>query len=158
VQERMRAVRKVPRVVQLRRVKKRLHDLWSWLVRDRDGWRCIFCGKGQNLAEKVYLQAHHWIVHAAGSVATRFILGNGVTLCWSCHKFHVHLRGDAWTLDRIRDHMRAKGFITDDEYDQVKFLGKQCAEVELEDLLELEQKMLALKTKKEQEAGKCLTA
>lgn len=145
-------MKKIPRSVQLKRVKKRLHDLWSWLVRNRDGWKCIFCGREHNPIERVIISAHHWIVHAAGSIATRYVLGNGVSLCWGCHKFHVHMRGDAWTIDRIREYM--KELVPLEQYERIKFLGKQCAEVELEDLLELEQKMIALKQK--QEAEKCL--
>ena len=115
----------------IRRAKKRCHDLWSKAVRARDNNRCILCGKTEGL------NAHHWIVHAAGSLGTRFLLGNGVALCYGCHIFKVHARGDAQYMDQIKSYMIPK-FISQEEYEIIKIKGNQICKMGLDDLLAVE--------------------
>lgn len=129
IKKRVKAKRKKsPREARTHAIKKLIHTLWSKLVRRRDG-ACVLCGVS---ASQKQLYAHHWIVHAAGSIYTRFILNNGVALCYSCHIFKVHSRGDAGTLDEIREYMRR--FMRDWEYDEINKRGHQPNEVTLEDL------------------------
>ena len=59
--------------------KKKLDTLWSKLVRERDG-KCLYCGSTENL------QAHH--IYSRVSYTTRWVLGNGITLCFTHHLGH----------------------------------------------------------------------
>lgn len=117
--------KKVARSVLFRRIKKICHNLWSKVVRARDG-RCVLCGNSETL------QAHHWIVHAAGSLLTRFLPENGVTLCYACHIFKVHQRADSELLDRIKEHMTKH--LDWPRYEEIKAMGHCPNELTLEDL------------------------
>ena len=123
-------VRKVPRSVQFRRLKKICHALWSKAVRARDSF-CILCGVSGGSKQ---LFAHHWIIHSRGSLGVRFNPGNGVALCYACHIFKVHQQGDARYLDQIRAYMFTNGFMDEATYEHIKFAGNAIAKVELEDL------------------------
>jgi len=53
--------------------------LWSKFIRARDGGCCVNCGSTQRV------QAHHIVrkvLYAQGALET----GNGISLCWPCHK------------------------------------------------------------------------
>jgi len=69
--------------------KKKLHKLWSEIVRARDK-TCVFCGTSESL------HAHHAIVHAGRSNAVRYDTRNGLTLCAKHHLFGVH---KAWSCE-----------------------------------------------------------
>ena len=58
---------------------KALDDLVSKQVRERDGYKCRKCGR----TGKVF---HHHI-HTKIRLATRWILENGVTVCFWCHRW-----------------------------------------------------------------------
>lgn len=126
-------VKKPSRAVQFRLTKKRCHELWSKIVRRRDGC-CILCGTTETL------QAHHWIVHAGSSLGTRFLLNNGVALCYPCHIFKVHGRGDAFYFDQIKDHM-TRQFVTEAEYDEIKSIGRSPVQFSLEELEQIEARL-----------------
>ncbi len=59
------------------------YRVWRKLVVDKDGWKCVLCGK------KTSLVAHH-IQCYWEYPELRFDLDNGITLCRSCHT-NVHL-------------------------------------------------------------------
>lgn len=61
------------------------YAIWRKAVFERDGYTCQFCGeKGGKL------NAHH-IKKFSDYPALRFVVGNGITLCESCHrKVHRH--------------------------------------------------------------------
>lgn len=67
--------------------KKKLDEVWSWLVRDRDRI-CMVCDRGR---PEVTLFGHHWFLPKTYSLALRWNLLNGVTVCYGCHKFKIHL-------------------------------------------------------------------
>ena len=121
----------ITRSVKTKRIKKRLHDLWSKLVRHRDK-ACVLCGE----SEKV-LNAHHWIVNAGRSLSVRFCLGNGVTLCYSCHIFKVHQTAAAVYTDKIRDYM-IPDHISMDDFNRITVLAEERSDFTLEDLEVLE--------------------
>ena len=123
---------KFPRAVKFRRAKKRCHDIWSKIVRRRDG-ECVLCGNTETL------QAHHWIIHSGSSLSTRFLIDNGVTLCYACHIFKVHGRGDAVHFDQIKTYMFGKSGLTAARYEEIKVLGKEIAHFSLEDLAQIEE-------------------
>src|SRR5690349_8596450 len=56
--------------------------LWSEFIRLRDGNRCVACHETKNLS------AHH-ICRKSFFREARFLTGNGITLCRTCHK-EVH--------------------------------------------------------------------
>lgn len=62
-------------------------SLWSKFIRSRDAYRCVNCKSEKQV------QAHHIFrktIYAAG----RFELGNGITLCRTCHgKIHSTFNG-----------------------------------------------------------------
>lgn len=55
------------------------YKLWRKAVKDRDGWKCVWCGSIKNL------QADH-IKPFALFPELRFAIDNGRTLCFECHK------------------------------------------------------------------------
>ncbi len=121
--------RKTPRPVLFRRLKKKNHDKWSLFVRRRDR-HCVLCGATENL------QAHHWIVNAGRSLAARFVIGNGVTLCYACHKFKVHGTAAAVYIDRLKTYM-VPAHISEDEYQEIAAMVSVTADLSLEDLEKL---------------------
>jgi len=54
-------------------------DAWARRVKDRDGWKCIVCGKTDRL------NAHHIIPREVQGY--KYDLANGVSLCVKHHKF-----------------------------------------------------------------------
>ena len=61
---------------------------WSKEVRNRDGNKCVVCGKTE------YIQAHH-LIPKERFPQYKFIIDNGLSLCPTCHKygnfsFHRH--------------------------------------------------------------------
>lgn len=80
-------VKKINKAKLIKKLKKQNFELWSQCVRLRDK-KCIVCGSTENL------QAHHCFVRAALSLRTRFILENGVTLCYYCHLVQIHRNGE----------------------------------------------------------------
>lgn len=76
-----------------KRLIAKLDTLWSMAVRARYP-RCVVCGKEPT-------QAHHCIVRKAQSLGVRWILKNGVGLCYPCHIHKLHgQQGDKMFLDR----------------------------------------------------------
>lgn len=70
------------KAIERNRSKKWQLSLWSKLVRSRDGGCCVNCGSAQRV------QAHHIVrkvLYPPGALET----GNGISLCWPCHK-HIH--------------------------------------------------------------------
>lgn len=57
---------------------KALDDLVSKQVRERDGHRCRKCNR-----ESVY---HHHIFGKKAHPSTRWVLQNGISLCFHCHR------------------------------------------------------------------------
>ena len=60
--------------------RNKADQLWSKLVRQRDGNKCVICGN------KDKLNAHHLIDRSVKVL--RHMLINGLSLCPSCHKFN----------------------------------------------------------------------
>ena len=124
--KRMGKVKKVPRAVLFRRLKKLIHDKWSKIVRLRDTY-CVLCGGSSGL------NAHHWIVNAGRSLAARFCLGNGVTLCYACHIFKVHATAASVYIDQLKAYMVPR-FISEEQYQEIAALVSKTADYTLEEL------------------------
>lgn len=58
------------------------YRLWRKAVLERDGYRCVRCGKGQ---ESVQIHAHH-IKSYAEHPELRLDVANGQALCEACHR------------------------------------------------------------------------
>jgi len=58
---------------------KRCDELWKKVVKERAGWKCEFCTKTNKV------QAHHVIPRT--NFATRYLVENGVALCY---RHHIH--------------------------------------------------------------------
>ena len=67
-------------------LEKKADELWSEIVKIKDGFRCQLCGKLDNL------NSHH-IIHKSRGKAIRHEIENGVCLCSGCHIFKIH-KGD----------------------------------------------------------------
>ncbi len=78
-----------------KRLIDKLDTLWSMAVRARYP-KCILCGSSQTLS------SHHCIVRKGQSMGVRWIVDNGVTLCFSDHicKLHGPQGGDKVFMDR----------------------------------------------------------
>ncbi|WP_087455539.1 hypothetical protein [Tumebacillus avium] len=62
-----------------KRSEKWCLQLWSRFIKERDGHRCVNC------ESKMGIQAHH-ILRKVVCPLGMFELGNGITLCNTCHK------------------------------------------------------------------------
>ena len=120
---------KVPRQKLFRRIKVKIHDDWSLFVRRRDK-HCVLCGTTENL------NAHHWIVNAGRSLAARFCVGNGISLCFSCHRFKVHATAAAVYIDKLKDYM-IPVHISEDEYQEIAAMVSETADFTMDELQEL---------------------
>ena len=90
--------KRLTRAQREKKAKKEGPVLWSKVVRARDG-RCVMCGKTETL------QAHHWLFFKSHSARLALEPANGVTLCYSCHIFKIHRRGDADFVMRLFERM-----------------------------------------------------
>ena len=90
------------RQVQIKRIKKVLQGLWSKAVRERDGNKCLMCGKTE------FLHAHHWLFRKGHSLALAFDVRNGAALCYGCHIGRLHHDGDGEFIMRFLELMRNK--------------------------------------------------
>lgn len=52
---------------------------WALKVKERDGFKCVYCGKDK------YLNSHH--IFSRKHQGLRWDLENGITLCSGCHNF-----------------------------------------------------------------------
>lgn len=58
---------------------------WRTKIFERDNWTCQTCGKRSKVGEPVYLEPHHikgWTKYPK----LRYVVKNGVTLCYECHR------------------------------------------------------------------------
>lgn len=78
-------------------LKKQCDKIWSILVRQRDGGKCVLCGKRSKRNA-----AHHWIVCKSGGNNTRWNVDNGITLCYGHHIRVVHKNADYSTIMNLR--------------------------------------------------------
>jgi len=73
-------------------LRKYCLEIWSELVRIRDGYKCFMCG-----AEK-YLNAHHLI--SKKWIKTAFEVDCGITICAGCHDFRMtSAHTSPWVLE-----------------------------------------------------------
>lgn len=81
--ERLRVrLRSLNRAVARRRSQRWILTLWSRYIRERDLGRCLICGSCNGV------QAHH-IIRRSLCPEVAYDLGNGISLCRSCHS-EVH--------------------------------------------------------------------
>lgn len=102
---------------------------WSELILIRDGFRCACCGRNDGK-----LQAHHWIVNAGRSLKTRFLLDNGVTLCFHCHIVRLHKQADLEVSEKIIEYMGLRG-VGLERRREIRGLASISRGVSLEDLM-----------------------
>jgi len=67
------------------RARIKLHELWSYVVRYRDGFACQWCLFDDRKNVNRCHHAHHIVARALGKTAGSYELDNGVTLCYHCH-------------------------------------------------------------------------
>lgn len=71
----------------------------SLKVRERDGYRCRKCGRERGFRSDQIRVFHHHIF-TKSRLSTRWLLENGVTLCYFCHRW-AHAAGEEfreWVL------------------------------------------------------------
>jgi len=85
----------------LKTVKKTLYTTWSLNVKQADGWRCALCGDTESP-----VMAHHWYCCDKQAHAARYVVDNGITLCFACHLRKVHLRADYVIVSQLYSYMK----------------------------------------------------
>jgi 5-methylcytosine-specific restriction endonuclease McrA len=80
-----------PKTIRTRReghiwskVEEACGNLWSRIVRKRDGYQCQWCG-GKDLPA-----GHHIVQRSLSNVAGHYDPDNGVTLCNDCHIYRLN--------------------------------------------------------------------
>jgi hypothetical protein len=61
----------------------RADTLFSWYIRERDGWRCVCCDTQYRRKEQGLQNSHYW---SRGNEGTRFDPDNCDALCFGCHR------------------------------------------------------------------------
>jgi hypothetical protein len=96
------------------------HRLWSKFIRLRDLSQCVICDSPQQVS------AHH-ILRKSFLVHARYEVGNGITLCHSCHaKMHAAFNGrpdlgkpmDAEGGEKIERMIDLLGYLASDASDR----------------------------------------
>ena len=89
-------------------MKKKLHDRWSSVVRQRDNYACQWCAHDGKHKVNLSNHAHHIVSRALCGNNGAFDVDNGVTLCFQCHLFRLKSEvdeyiafRDKWLLDNI---------------------------------------------------------
>lgn len=109
-------------------LKDKAHKLWSLLIR-RKYPRCVMCGTEENL------QAHHCIEPAGRSDGVKYLLSNGITLCYHCHIHKEHgSASKTWrdTLSSIIDSVISK-----DDQQNIHEIGHKNNKLETCDIEEI---------------------
>lgn len=101
--------------------KKKCHEVWSEIVRIRDG-RCVICGKETSLA------AHHFVTSAARSLRNRYDTANGITLCFGHHNHGVHVEASYAFTKKLVDIALAQGSLTQEKLDALLSEPEDSAE------------------------------
>lgn len=65
----------------IKSLKRYCLEIWSEIVKERDGHRCILCGG------TAYIQSHHIITRKYAP--TRYNINCGISLCAGCHTFRL---------------------------------------------------------------------
>ncbi len=102
------------RTLAKRKVERELDALCREIVLQRDGWRCVRCGRANGEAipgsvERVRLQWAHVITRRIRS--TRWLLENGMSLCKGCHFgfwHRVSVRLNEWPEEAAQEWFAAK--------------------------------------------------
>ena len=107
---------------------KKLDTLWSIAVRTRYP-KCVVCGKEPT-------QAHHCITRKAQSMGVRWIVKNGVGLCYPCHIHKLHgQQGDKMFLDRYVAILNE--LIDAGEQEAIREIGHKINKMSVADLQQL---------------------
>ena len=110
-------------------LKNKLDKLWSLAIRKMYK-RCIVCGSPDNL------QAHHCIVRKGQSLGVRWLLENGVALCYTCHIFKLHgNQGDKQFLDRYMEAVNQA--VTSEAQEAIIEIGHRVNKMSVEDMEEI---------------------
>lgn len=67
------------------RLIKRLDKLFSWIIRERDGWKCVYCGKYYP-PPTTGLHCSHYFGRT--HLGTRWDKDNADSLCYGHHRYH----------------------------------------------------------------------
>jgi len=115
-------------------LKNKLDKLWSEAVRQRYP-RCIVCGAQPT-------QAHHCIVRKAQSMGVRWLIDNGVGLCYVCHIHKLHgSQGDKEWLDRYIAALNL--LIPADVQQDIMGIGHRANKYSMDDFRELVKRLEA---------------
>jgi hypothetical protein len=103
--------------------RKRLAE-WSHSVRERDGWRCAYCGQPNRR-----LNAHHLL---SKELYPQFMFDTkiGISLCpFKCHRRKAHFDGVAFTI-----------WLMEHRPDQFKYIKKLLEEGNTSEHLQKEER------------------
>lgn len=92
--------------------------LWAELVKERDAWTCQWptCGIVFPKGRRQGLHAHH-AVAGRGKRATRWMLANGISLCFGHHMIAHH--------DPLEFSEFMRGRLGAEEYDEIRRLSNR---------------------------------
>lgn len=82
------------------RARKELHILWSYTVRQRDGYVCKWCEHDGRHNVNTKNHAHHIVPRSVSGTNGAFDVDNGVTLCYPCHLYRLKSEVDEYIAFR----------------------------------------------------------
>lgn len=107
-----------------KQLHKKVEELWKEVCKQRDGYRCQYCGSTNTL------QVHHIVSRVNSS--TFFDINNGITLCKNCHSkvsFNPTFR---FEFQNFLAHKYGQEFL--DELERKSKIPKKWSILELEEL------------------------
>lgn len=107
-------------------ISKELDKLWSLIVKQRDGFQCVVCGKDNTVA------AHH--IFSRKNHSTRWDIDNGVSLC-----FYHHMRWAHVEYEQFRDFI--VGRIGKKMFETLKAQSARIEKYTIADLLDIRDKL-----------------
>lgn len=106
-------------------IAKELDKLWAIVVKQRDGYQCVVCGKDPVSAHHIFSRKNH---------STRWEISNGVSLC-----FWHHLRWAHVEYEQFRDFVMA--WMGKREFEAIKERAARIEKYTIADLIDIRDKL-----------------
>jgi len=132
------------------KLREKLDKLWSKVVRTRDRYICQWCQyrRGEEIFPNKRNHAHHIIAKGACGFHGRFMVNNGITLCYYCHIYLIKQKSREF--NKFLDKWLLNNGLTYNELEcRIKAASKMTTEEMEERCEQLENTLIILETENE---------